>query len=146
AGDNNQFVDLVEPFADRNHNGTHDAGEFFFDVNKNGVWNDGNGVWDGPCLKVLNPAALCPGSKTIAIFDQVTIVMSTNTPRIIPNGTFPNVGAAIFVTQGRSRTLANMVIGDINNNPLPNGTTVAFSIDGSGVSLQGITSTTIGNT
>jgi hypothetical protein len=152
AGDNNLFVDLPEPFADRNHNGIHDPGEFFFDANKNGVWDNGNGVWDGPCLTALNPVALCPGNKSIAIFDQVTIVMSTNTVRIISSGNFPAItpaapaiGNQIHIQQGTLLSYTNMILGDNNNNALPIGTTVVFTIEGSGVTLQGLTSTTIGN-
>lgn len=40
------FVDIGEPFLDRNGNGLRDPGEFFIDVNGNGSWSAGNGVWD----------------------------------------------------------------------------------------------------
>lgn len=146
AGDNNNFQDLPEPFADLNENGTHDPSEFFFDVNKNGIWDTNNGVWDGPCLNALNAAALCPGSKTISIFETVTIVMPTNTVQILDRGNFPPAGDVILINSGGSRTLVDLILGDNYSNPLPNGTTVEFAIEGAGVSLQGLTNTTIGNT
>jgi adhesin/invasin len=38
--------DITEPFLDRNENGTWDPGEYFDDVNHNGIWDAGNGIWD----------------------------------------------------------------------------------------------------
>lgn len=38
--------DITEPFLDRNENVTRDLAEYFDDVNQNGAWNMGNGVWD----------------------------------------------------------------------------------------------------
>lgn len=146
AQDKGQFSDLPEPFADKNNNGVYDAGEFFFDANKNGIWDIGNGVWDGPCLSALNPVALCPGMTTIAIFAQFSIVMPTNTAEIHKRGSFPAPSASVSVNAGGYRTLRDMVIGDNNGNPLPHGSVVSFTVEGSGVQLQGLTSTTIGST
>lgn len=47
------FVDLPEPFIDRNDNGVWDPGEFFVDIQQQDCNNPGmslmpNGVWDGP--------------------------------------------------------------------------------------------------
>ena len=154
AKDGDNFTDEGEPYADENENGKYDLGEFFFDVNKNGVRDPGNRRWDGPCLAALNPAALCEGRQTITIYKSLPIVYSTNTARIYERGNFPNPasgsgGPTIRVRQGQSVTLSGLILADSNTtnptnpNPLPKGTQVSFSIEGSGVEILGISSTTI---
>lgn len=145
--------DLGEPYADENEDGTYNLGEYFFDTNHHGVRDGGNGLWDGPCLVKVDPSANCSGNDTVTIYSSVTIVMSTNTPRIYSLGTFPQPGVPISIVQGQVVSLQNMVLADNNvsadalgGNPLPQGTTVNFAIEGPGVTLQGITSDTIGNT
>jgi Invasin, domain 3 len=41
------FIDQGEPFVDENDDGVWNPGEWFLDVNGNGVHDGGNGVWDG---------------------------------------------------------------------------------------------------
>lgn len=146
------IIDLGEPYADENEDGDYDLGEFFFDSNQNGVRDGGNGEWDGPCLALVVPTAVCDGNPTVSIFDTVTVVMSTNTPRILNSGTFGPTGFTINITQGTNLPLTGMIIGDNNtnadplgSNPMPAGTSIAFSIDGAGVSLVGATSFEVPN-
>ncbi len=147
------IIDLTEPFADENESGAYNVGEYFFDTNKNGIRDIGNGLWDGPCLSKVDPTAICTGKSTVAIFDAITIVMSTNTPRILSRGTFPAFGSTITLAQGASISFGNMIIADNNtnadilgSNPLPFGTTITFAIDGKGVSVKGLATDTIVNT
>ena len=147
------IIDLTEPFADENESGAYNVGEYFFDTNKNGIRDIGNGLWDGPCLSKVDPTAICTGKSTVAIFDAITIVMSTNTPRILNRGTFPAFGSTITLAQGASISFGNMIIADNNTNadihggnPLPFGTTITFAIDGKGVSVKGLATDTIVNT
>jgi hypothetical protein len=147
------IADMGEPYADENENGVYDLGEFFFDTNRNGVRNSGNGLWDGPCLNKVNAAAVCTGQNTVTIFDTVTIVMPTDTMRLLSLGTFPNVGTTISVTNSSSVSFNGMIIADSNtnadslgSNPPPAGTTITFAIDGSGAKLLGLTSYTVPNT
>ncbi len=153
-GADGTIADMGEPYADENEDGDYDLGEFFFDTNRNGVRNSGNTLWDGPCLDKVNAAAICTGLDTVTIFDTVTIVMATDTARIMDLGTFPAVGTAISLTNGSSRSLSGIIIADsnaaadtppLNSNPMPIGTTIAFSIEGGGLRLQGLPSTTVTN-
>lgn len=152
AGDG-AITDLGEPFADENENNAYDIGEFFFDTNRNGVRNSGNGLWDGPCLEKVNPAAICTGDDTVAIFKTITIVMPTDTMRLLQQGTFPNPGTSFSVTNGGSVSFSGMMISDNNtnadalgSNPPPIGTSIQFAVSGSGVKLLGLTSFTVPNT
>jgi hypothetical protein len=139
--------DLGEPYADENESGAYDLGEFFFDTNQNGVRDIGNGLWDGPCLSKVDPAALCSGNDTVVIYKTVTIVMSDNTAQILSLGTFPAPGNVITLQEGTSISLTGLILSDSTSiNPLPFGTTVTFALDGSGATLQGILSDTIPNT
>jgi len=52
--------DITEPFLDRNESATRDDGtlglaEYFDDVNQNGSWDIGNGVWDAQ-TKIWSPS------------------------------------------------------------------------------------------
>lgn len=144
--------DMGEPYADQNESGTYNVGEFFFDTNRNGVRDVGNTKWDGPCLVKVNAAAVCTGNSTVTIFDTVTIVMPTDTMRLMALGTFPAVGSTISLTQGTSLSFSGIVIRDSNtnadglgSNPPPVGTTISFAVQGTGVTLQGLTSFTVPN-
>jgi hypothetical protein len=145
--------DMGEPYADENESGIYDLGEFFFDTNRNGIRDAGNNLWDDPCLNKVNTAAICSGNAAVAIYSSVNIVMSTNTLRILSMGSFPDVGTTITLPQGTSLGFGDMIIGDNNtnadvlgSNPLPVSTTISFSIDGSGVQIQGPASITVPNT
>jgi hypothetical protein len=152
AGDG-AILDQGEPYADENENDAYDVGEFFFDTNRNGVRDGGNGLWDGPCLNKVDATAVCTGNKTITVFDTVTVVMSSDTPRLLQMGTFPSPGSTITLAQGNSASFSGMMIADNNtnadavgSNPPPFGTTIVFSIDGAGVQVKGLASDTVINT
>jgi hypothetical protein len=84
--------------------------------------------------------------------------MSFNTARLFDDGTFGPVATVISFQQGTSTSRAGIKIADTNTNssptaanptggnPMPAGTTITFSIDGSGASLVGITSWTVAST
>jgi hypothetical protein len=147
------ITDLGEPYADENENDTYDLGEFFFDTDRDGVRDGGNGLWDGPCLSRVNAAAVCTGNDTVSIFGTATIVMPTDTVRILSLGTFPPVGTTINLPQGGSVSFSGMIFADNNtnadslgSNPPPFGTTISFAIDGPGAVVQGVASDTVVNT
>jgi hypothetical protein len=147
------IVDQGEPYADHNENNRYDIGEFFFDTNRNGVRDPGNGLWDGPCLDKVNPAAVCAGNGTVTIYDTVTIVMSTDFARLRSLGDFPEPGNPINIQQGSAVSLFGLQVADstlaadaLGGNPLPVGTTMAFTVEGPGVQTQGLTSYVVPNT
>ncbi|MGV3591708.1 MAG: hypothetical protein ACO1PZ_08445 [Gammaproteobacteria bacterium] len=145
-------ADMGEPYADENEDDGYDLGEFFFDTNRNGVRDTGNGQWDGPCLQNVNPAAVCTGNNTVSVFETITIVMPTDSARILALGSFPPPGSTITLASGTPTTLTGMMLGDSNtnadalgSNPLPFGTTITFSVQGSGITVQGISTYTVPN-
>ena len=130
--------DVSEPCVDENENGFCEPDsptyEFFVDENKDGELSPGNGIWNGPCLAGVNPAALCPGADSVMISRTATIVMPTNHPRIHGFGTFPPEGGTITIPLGGVADLGGMYISDSNfnadpqgSNPMPAGTTITFS-------------------
>ena len=145
------IIDLGEPYADENENKIYDAGDYFFDTNHNGIWDKGNGMWDGPCLSKVDASANCAGNDTVVIYNSVTIVMSTDTPVFYSLGTFPTPGTTISLQQGGSISFKDMVLRDNNDNavptfnPLPAGTKLTFLIDGAGAKLQGFTTDIVPN-
>jgi hypothetical protein len=152
------FTDLPEPYVDENENGVYDIGEFFVDTNTNGLRDAANSAWDGPCLSSVSATALCTGETTVTISATRTIVMPFNGARVYDFGTFPAGFTDITVTQGSSTSNSGIVIADSNTssgvtvanpqggNPMPSGTTIAFTINGAGASLQGLTSWTVEST
>lgn len=145
--------DLGEAYTDENEDGIYNLGEFFVDTNTNGVRDGGNGSWDGPCLSSVDPTADCSGNSTVTISATNTIVMSTDTPLLFNTGTFGVAGTGIALTNGAvSVSRTGLIISDNNTNanplggnPMPGGTTIVFSVDGTGVSLVGNTSFTVDN-
>ncbi len=157
-GGGDTFTDLSEPYIDENENGVYDAGEFFVDTNSNGSRNTGNTAWDGPCLSTVNATALCAVETTVSISSTLTIVMSFNAACLFDDGTFGVVGTTITLQQGTSTSRSGIIIADANTNSgvtainptggnlMPSGTTITFSIDGSGAELVGIKSWTVEST
>jgi len=143
------ILDIGEPYADENSSRSYNLGEFFFDTNKNGVRDNGNGKWDGPCLSKVDARAVCTGEVTATIYQQAEVVLSQSDGFLIKSlGTFPTAGSTISLKQGTSVSYQNLVLKDsnttpANGNPLPKGTTITFSPGGAGVTLKGITSTTV---
>lgn len=60
------FADLGEAFLDVNRSGNFDADEFFVDKNKNGLRDEGNGVYDGPCL-----TDNCEGGAAVYVWTEL---------------------------------------------------------------------------
>lgn len=142
-------TDLGEPYADTNDSNAYDVGEFFFDANKNGVRDAGNGKWDGPCLVKVDASAVCTGDSSAPISSYGYLVLSQDSAVFSAQGTFPAVGSSISIKQGTSVSYSGLMLKDGNStasNPMPIGTTVAFSLQGGGASLQGITSTIVPRT
>jgi Bacterial Ig-like domain (group 1)/Fibronectin type III domain len=81
------FVDLGEPFYDKNDSGTRDNGavagtpfEEFIDANLNGVYDGPNGVWDGPGCQSTG----CLTSKMI--WKEIKLVFTYDVFSFWPDG------------------------------------------------------------
>lgn len=129
------FIDLGEPFIDKNDNNSRDDGqtsgapfEEFIDSNGSGTYTSPNGLWDGPSCATSG----CQTSKMI--WTSITLAFTGNASycAITPTSfTIANAGSQSF----------SFMVGDINTNHLVSGTTIA--ITASKGTLSGTTSYTV---
>ena len=128
------FVDQGERFLDANENGQYDnygalpGSEFFYDFNNNGLRDGPDGKFNGVLCN--DPARCDPNAKTTGIGAQNLIIMSDG----VPNNLSPAAGTTFHVALGATKSLV-FTFADLNNNPLPSGTTIAATIAGTGLSL-----------
>jgi hypothetical protein len=132
AFDNGEsFTDLGERFRDDNGNGVYDAGEFFYDFNNDGVRNAADGIFNGVLCN--DTTGRCDSTKqSTGIGVSNLIIMSGSTPdSVSPAGgtTLPTVSIA-----AGSRTYL-FLVADVNNNPMPAGTVVSATVQGTGLSI-----------
>ncbi|OGW58075.1 MAG: hypothetical protein A2Y48_04115 [Nitrospirae bacterium RIFCSPLOW2_12_42_9] len=113
------FIDIGEPFIDKNDDSSRDNGqvsgspfEEWIDVNGNGVYNDPNGVWDGPGCTGTN----CLSSKVI--WTSITLAFTGNAEYC---EIFPTTFA---ITNGGSPQSFSFMVSDIYTNRLVSGTTI----------------------
>ncbi len=125
--------DLSEPYTDENEDGDYDVGEFFVDYftgdghGVSGGRDNGDGVWNGPCLQSVNQAALCEGAERMVISRTAVIVNSSDFSKILQLGDFVSP-----IDVSTTRTLTDLIISDINGslpygNSMPGGTKLDFS-------------------
>jgi hypothetical protein len=127
--------DQREPFLDVNSSGFRDASENYIDVNGNGMWDDLNGLWDGPNC----PAAGCRSPATI--WTSIVLTLSTNAN--CAAGISP--GSGWLIADGNS-TPFTFTVQDLNGNSMIGGTTVTVTKNASEGTLSGETSATIPDT
>lgn len=132
------FVDQGERFEDDNENGTYGAGEYFYDFNNDHVRNAPDGFFNGVLCN--DPARCNPAAKSTGIGAQNLIILSDGAPAgmlPVPGTQLPNLPAG-----GTAGYL--FLIADLNNNPLPAGTTVSAGLSGAtGTTLSAPTIYTI---
>lgn len=125
------FADMAERFLDENENGTRDPTEPIYDFNNNSVYDAGDGDFNG--VLCLDPAR-CGTQATTGISADNVIVMSGSTPdNVSPQPTI-TAGTVLTVPLGGSARYT-FVMADVNDNPMPAGTTVAFTIGGTGLTV-----------
>jgi hypothetical protein len=134
------FVDVGERFEDDNENGAWDPGEYFYDFNHNGIHDGPDGFFNGVLCEDINTVApfktACrdasnnPGPTSTGIGAQNIIIMSNG----VPDNLSPASGTALSMTQGSSASFA-FTFADLNNNPVPAGTTVSAAVTGANLSL-----------
>lgn len=134
--------DLGETFLDINEDGVYNPGvETYFDFNGDGVYTAKNGKYDG-ILCDTAISGLC-NKQTVHVRGSQTIVFSDSFA----------VGTIISIDNSDlgcnlSRTIT-LTIKDLNNNPLPAGTTVAVTTDNGTITSGSFTiqdSTAVGGT
>lgn len=125
-----QFTDTGEPFIDKNDDGCWNSGttkncngvvsastepfEEFVDVNGNGLYNEPNGVWDGPGCSGAN----CLTSKTIWV--SLRLAFSGDP-------VYCDISPSTFTITNSNSQAFTFTLGDKNMNWLPSGTTVSIS-------------------
>jgi len=114
-------ADLAEPFRDDNENGTRDPGEEYWDYNNNGQFDAvSNGIYNGTlCSDEAEALGLC---TTELVYNQASIV-------IVMSGSFADItfSPGSVDLRGKSYQTVQISIADVNNNPMPAGTTVSVS-------------------
>jgi len=129
------FIDIGEPFIDKNDDGIRDSSnpfEEYIDANGNGVYNSPNGVWDGPGCS----GAGCQTSKII--WTDIPLAFTGNPAfcAIAPSSSFA-------LGSGASRAFT-FVVGDANTNSLISGTTIKVTKTGlTGTTFSGTTDKTL---
>lgn len=124
------FTDLGERYRDDNENNAYDPGEVIYDFNNNSTRDPADGIFNG--VLCLDTSGRCdPARKTTGIAAHNVIIMSDNTPA----GVTPANGSTLpSLSQGASRSYS-FVFADLNGNPLPAETTIAASVNGTGLTL-----------
>ena len=126
------FTDLAERFRDDNGNGAYDAGEFFYDFNNDGIRNPADGLFNGVLCN--DTAGRCDATKqSTGIGATNLIIMSGSTP----DNVVPAAGATLAPAAGKANGLQTYLfkVADVNNNPMPSGTTVSATVQGTGLSI-----------
>ncbi|MCC2658901.1 MAG: hypothetical protein K0Q76_4009, partial [Panacagrimonas sp.] len=153
------FGDLSEAFRDDDEDGERDASaptEPFRDFDSDLAFDDADGQYNGLLCATGDPTDIrCAEPRTLHVRDSLTIVMSGSSPVVSPlkleNGgdifvTCPSPGggtgcydeATQTITIGENQTFGfSMVVRDVNNQPMPATTTIAFSQDGDAGAIQG---------
>ena len=153
--DPGEFTDQPEAFRDDNGNGVRDPSEPFIDFNVDGVYNTGDGKYNG----LLQGPAFLGAPRTLHVFDNFEMVMCTDAPIIyIFNDTTANVDAFILakltgsltppavptpLTSITDATAMDILVTDGNGNTMAAGTTISVATDFG--KLAGTTTTTVGN-
>jgi hypothetical protein len=124
------FTDLAERFEDDNQDGVYQSTEPFYDFNNNGVRDPADGIFNGV---LCNDPARCDGTKASTGIDaQNEIIMSGSTP----DNLNPKSGTTLAgPSQAAGAGIYTFYVADINNNPMPAGTTVGLSVTGTGLSV-----------
>jgi len=118
------WSDLGEAYRDDNENSTYDLGEFFVDFNNNFVRDPGDGQYNGLlCVGPGNPAGGCAANPKLAVSAQNLIIVSGSTAKISDSVGGQNF-APLSVGSLTGTGTINFQIGDVNDQPMPEGTTI----------------------
>jgi hypothetical protein len=124
------FADTAERYRDDNEDGLYDVGEYIYDFNNNATRDAADGIFNGVLCN--DTTGRCDtAARTTGIAASNLIIMSASTP----GGVTPTSGTALGDLQrGNSRTYS-FRFADLNDNPMPSGTTISASVVGSGLTL-----------
>jgi hypothetical protein len=130
------FTDQGERFLDIDESGSYTAGDPIYDFNINGTRDDVDGVFNGV---LCNDPARCNTVRTSGIGKGNLVIMSDGAVAST-NPTPGNLGSVGGINSIRTFFVA---FADLNDNPLPQGSTVVATIAGNGFTLSGGASQTV---
>ena len=119
-----------ERFLDENENNTRDSFEPIYDFNNNSTYDPADGAFNG--VLCLDNTGRCSANITTGISSGGLIIMSGSVPATVSpvNGSTLSPAIPAGGTQTYSISFA-----DLNNNPLPAGTTITGTVAGQGLSI-----------
>ena len=124
------FADMPERYLDENENNARDSFEPIYDFNNNSTYDPADGAFNG--VLCLDNTGRCSANITTGISSGGLIIMSGSVPATVSpvNGSTLSPAIPAGGTQTYSISFA-----DLNNNPLPAGTTITGTVAGQGLSI-----------
>jgi hypothetical protein len=128
---NGDPADMGEAFVDFDEDGIRDAAnEPFFDFDNNGSFRSAGDLFYNGILCTAG-AAICSATKSLHVNKSLVMVLSDSHPRSpsdIFSGRVPAIPLDLGGCANRGGAFSfNLLLRDLNNNPLPAGTTVTVS-------------------
>jgi hypothetical protein len=152
-GSGEPFTDLAEAFVDYDEDGMRDSAnpvEPFRDFDGSLGFDSGDSQFNGLLCATGNPSNIqCPAPRTLHVRNSITIVMSGSSPVIntdsvasggdvtVSCGSCYNQSTGVINIGSEEIFSLSAVIRDVNNQPMPATSTVAFTSDGSAGAVQG---------
>lgn len=153
-GEFSMSSDLPEAFVDNNENGIWDVTlEEFLDFDEDGTYDNADGFYNGTLC--APGSTLCnDGSNSIAkslhVRNELIIIMSGSSP-MLTNADISSAGftpglsdpSGTFSVSVEGIQFLSFVVRDVNDQPMPSGTTVAVETSGNGGTISGTGSFTV---
>lgn len=119
--DSEAFTDLPEIYRDDNKNGSFDGTDELNDYNENGQFDAANGEYNGLLCNPANTVNKCSVDKNVYVGDDIELVMSGSQAK------FSNLPTVFEIPDGQDGSFT-FNLTDMNDQPLPAGTTVDLNI------------------
>ncbi len=129
------FADMAERFLDENESNARDPSEPIYDFNNNSTYDPADGIFNG--VLCLDTSGRCSAQVTTGIATDNLIIMSSGVPTLVSPAPGSTLAPILALDSTRSYPIR---YADLNDNPLPAGTTIGYSVTGTGLSL-GVPST-----
>ncbi len=133
AGISGRLYDLEEAFNDYNEDGIYNpavsggepAGELeeFVDFNGNAAFNSRDGLYNGVLCSVPAHAGCSSTQKSTNVRAQLVLVMSGSGANLA----LDNPASGTLTLNGEETGIVSVTIADLHGQPMPKGTTVAFT-------------------
>ncbi len=142
VGAANSCDDLGEAYVDKNFNLTHEDDEEFVDFNVDGIFNAGNGVYNGV---LCSSTETNPCSKSsVTVRKEAKLVMASTDVYTV-SGRLPGQPTTKTSIDAGGAVSLVMLLADENGNGMPAGTTISASTDtASNVTAKASPSTALG--